>query len=248
MGLWLVSQWAVPALLHPATAVRHEPFSGVIINFKTKAFDWLLSDSYMSLVISELVTPYKLITCMPANESESCGLASLVRRVPFLCPWSIFYRKLSVTRLAVLPLVGHEQPFFPPWMWHMMPGKFWLYWLFAFAWISQRVWKFVPFHPWFDLFLHREKMKQNRWSLKSGWGLVELIGWLCLWWDWDCKHMKKIHSYMKNTCFILSPGQAINHSASCWQLLMLLIWIPVYKWHTEWAVFEPPFMHLFIIV
>lgn len=114
MGLWLVSQWAVPALLHPATAVRHEPFSGVIINFKTKAFDWLLSDSYMSLVISELVTPYKLITCIPANESESCGLASLVRRVPFLCPWSIFYRKLSVTRLAVLPLVGHEQPFLLP--------------------------------------------------------------------------------------------------------------------------------------
>lgn len=114
MGLWLVSQWAVPALLHSATAVRHKPFSGVIINFKTKAFDWLLSDSYMSLVISELVTPYKLITCMPADESESCGLPSLVRRVPFFCPWSIFYRKLSVTRLAVLPLVGHERPFLLP--------------------------------------------------------------------------------------------------------------------------------------
>lgn len=114
MGLWLVSQWAVPALLHSATAVRHKPFSGVIINFKTKAFDWLLSDSYMSLVISELVTPYKLITCMPADESESCGLPSLVRREPFFCPWSIFYRKLSVTRLAVLPLVGHEQPFLLP--------------------------------------------------------------------------------------------------------------------------------------
>lgn len=141
------------------------PFSVAIINSKTKAFDWLLSDSYMSSVISEQAIARWLIIFMPTNESEGCCRASVVLRLVWcLCPSGKFLRKHRFIHIWYCHACCEGERKRILWCFFLMCNKkLCSYTCISFALIWVSVGKLLALCPQFSLFFHTERTSTYFW-------------------------------------------------------------------------------------